>query len=101
LTTKISLPSSRYADAAARHAFWQRLLDQVTGIPGVTAAGLTSNVPFNGSGSSGSYSIVGYTPGPSEAQPHGRQEVVGGDYFRAMQIPVIQGRVFTDSDTAD
>jgi predicted permease len=67
----------------------------------VTAAGLTSNVPFNGNVSSGSYAIVGYTPGPSEAQPHGRQEVVGGDYFRAMQIPVLQGRVFTEGDTAD
>ena len=70
-------------------------------IPGVTAAGLTSNVPFNGNVSSGSYAIVGYTPGPSEAQPHGRQEVVGGDYFRAMQIPVLQGRTFTDGDTTD
>jgi predicted permease len=27
--------------------------------------------------------------------------VVGGDYFRAMQIAVLQGRVFTDGDTAD
>ena len=70
-------------------------------IPGVTAAGLTSNVPFNGNVSSGSYSIVGYTPGPTEAAPHGRQEVVGGDYFRAMQIPLLQGRVFNDGDTAD
>ena len=67
----------------------------------MTAAGLTSNVPFNGNVSSGSYSIVGYTPGPSEAAPHGRQEVVGGDYFRAMQIPLLQGRAFNDSDTAD
>ena len=41
--------------------------------------------------SSGSYSIVGYTPGPNEAAPHGRQEVVGGDYFRAMRIPLRQG----------
>jgi putative ABC transport system permease protein len=101
LTTQISLPSSRYADAAARRAFWGRLLEKAKGIPGVTAAGVTSNVPFNGNVSSGSYSIVGYTPGPSEAAPHGRQEVVGGDYFRAMQIPVLQGRVFTDADTAD
>ena len=70
-------------------------------IPGVTSVGLTSNVPFNGMVGSGSYNIEGYTPGPSETPPHGRQEVVGGDYFTAMQIPLKRGRVFTDSDGPD
>jgi predicted permease len=101
LTAQISLPTARYADAAARRAFWVRLIDRVRALPGVTAAGLTSNVPFNGSVSSGSYSIVGYTPGPTETAPHGRQEVVGGDYFRAMQIPLVEGRLFNDGDTAE
>jgi predicted permease len=101
LTAQIALPPLRYPDAAARRAFWTRLVDKARGLPGVTAAGLTSNVPFNGSVSSGSYSIVGYTPGPNETAPHGRQEVVGGDYFRAMQIPLIEGRVFNDGDTAE
>jgi predicted permease len=101
LTAQLSLPAARYADAAARRAFWQRLIEKARAIPGVTAAGLTSNVPFNGSVSSGSYSIVGFTPGPTEAQPHGRQEVVGGDYFRAMQIPLRLGRTFSDTDGPD
>jgi putative ABC transport system permease protein len=101
LTAQIALPPLRYADAAARRAFWTRLVDKARSLPGVTAAGLTSNVPLNGNVSSGSYSIIGYTPGPNEPAPHGRQEVVGGDYFRAMQIPVIEGRVFNDSDTAE
>ena len=70
-------------------------------MPGVTSVGLTSNVPFNGNVASGSYAIVGYTPGAGEAAPHGRQEVVGADYFKAMQIPLIEGRLFTDGDTAD
>jgi predicted permease len=101
LTATISLPTSRYPDPATRRAFWQRLLENTRTIPGVSSAGLTSNVPFSGNVSSGSYAIVGYTPGPSEAQPHGRQEVVGGDYFRAMQIPLAAGRFFNESDTAD
>ena len=101
LTAQMALPATRYPDQAARTAFWQRLLQSARAIPGVTTAGLTSNVPFNGNVSSGSYSIVGYTPGPSEAAPHGRQEVVGGDYFRAMQIPLIEGRLFNDGDTAE
>jgi putative ABC transport system permease protein len=62
---------------------------------------MTSNVPFNGSVSSGSYSIVGYTPAPGEARPHARQEIAGGDYFRTMQIPLIEGRLFNAGDTLD
>ena len=101
LTAQISLPAARYPDAAARRTFWVRLVEQARTIPGVTSAGLTTNVPFNGSVSSGSYSIVGYTPGPTEPAPHGRQEVVAGDYFAAMRIPLVEGRFFTDGDTAE
>jgi predicted permease len=101
LTAQLSLPATRYPDAASRRAFYTRLLDRVRAMPGVTAVGLTTNVPFNGNVASGSYSIVGYTPPQGEAQPHGRQEVIGGDYFRAMQIPIVAGRAFTDADSAD
>ena len=38
-----------------------------------------------------SYSIVGRAQGPGEAAPHGRQEVVGGEYFKAMHIPLVAG----------
>ncbi|HEX5070792.1 MAG TPA: ABC transporter permease [Vicinamibacterales bacterium] len=100
LTAQIALPAVRYPDAASRVSFWNRLLEQAAVIPGVTSAGLTTNVPFNGNVSSGSYSIVGYTPAANEPQPHGRQEIVGGDYFTAMKIPLRKGRYFTASDTA-
>ena len=99
LTAQLVLPASRYPDAAARWSFWQRLMEKARQIPGATTVGMTSNVPFNGSVSSGSYSIVGYTPGPTEARPHARQEVVGADYFRVMEIPLVEGRFFNDSDT--
>jgi putative ABC transport system permease protein len=101
LTAQLALPATRYPSASARRQFWQRLVDKSQGIPGVTAAGLASNIPFSGNVSSGSYSIVGFTPGPGEAPPHGRQEVVGGDYFRALQIPLVSGRVVGAGDTAD
>ena len=96
LTAQVALPAIRYPDPPARAAFWQRLLDRASTIPGVTSAGLTSNVPFNGNVSSGSYSIVGINQLPGDPAPHGRQEVVGGDYFKAMQIPLIAGRTFTE-----
>jgi predicted permease len=101
LTAQIALPASRYPDAPARTAFWGRLVEAARSLPGVTAAGLTSNVPFNGMVGSGTYRIVGHTPAPGESLPHGRQEVVGGDYFAAMRIPLVRGRLFTDADGAD
>jgi hypothetical protein len=59
LTAQLALPATRYPDPTARAAFWTRLIDQVRTLPGVTAVGLTSNVPFNGMVGSGSYSIDG------------------------------------------
>jgi predicted permease len=101
LTATLSLPQTRYATPDARAAFWAGLLERVRAMAGVTAVGLTSNIPLSGSVSSGSYSIVGYTPAPGEPAPHGRQEVVGGDYFRAMQIPLLAGRTFEPRDGPD
>ena len=98
LTAQIALPQTRYPDAPARAAFWSRLLERGRAIPGATSVGLTTNVPFNGNVSSGSYSFVGRPREPGEQGPHGRQEVVGGGYFKAMQIPLLAGRTFADGD---
>jgi predicted permease len=99
LTAQVALPPARYKGPAERVAFWDRLVQRVRTMPGVAAVGLTTNVPFNGMVGSGSYTIVGRTLAPGEAVPHGRQEVVGGDYFAAMHIPLVTGRVFNDADT--
>jgi predicted permease len=101
LTAQIALPQTRYPDNPARVAFWNRIAGKARALPGVTNAGLTTNVPFNGNVGSGSYSIVGRAQAPGEPMPHGRQEVVGGDYFKAMQIPLVRGRLFNDADTLD
>jgi len=97
----VALPAVRYGTPADRAAFWGRLVEQAQQIPGVTSVGLTSEVPLSGMVSSGSYSIVGYTPAPGEPAPHARQQIVGADYFQTMQIPLIEGRLFAASDSAD
>jgi predicted permease len=98
LTANIGLPATRYPDAAARVGFWNQVVDRVRTVPGVTAVGLTTNVPFSGNVGSGSYAIVGRTLAPGEATPHGRQEGIGGDYFAAMGIPLLTGRAFASTD---
>ena len=98
LTATLSLPAATYARPEDRTGFWNHLLDNARAIPGVTAVGLTSNIPLSGNVGSGSYSLVGFTPGPGEVAPHGRQEVVGGNYFDAMKIPLRAGRTFDQRD---
>jgi predicted permease len=101
LTAQLGLPAARFPNPADRVQFWNRLIEKAQQIPGVTSVGLTTNVPLNGNVSSGSYSIVGYTPAEGEAAPHARQEIVGADYFQAMKIPLVEGRYFTAGDSAD
>src|SRR5262249_49355353 len=100
LTATIALPSTRYASPASRVGFWNQVVERVRAVPGVTSVGLTTNVPFSGNVGSGSYTIVGRTLAPGEAAPHGRQEVIGGDYFAAMAVPLIKGRPFASTDVA-
>jgi predicted permease len=101
LTTQIALPPAGYGTPDAQWSFWQRLLEKTRAMPGVTAVGLISNVPFSDRLSAGTYRIVGRPLAPTERPPHARQDEIGGDYFRAMQIPLIEGRVFDDGDAPE
>jgi len=101
ITATLALPAATYGKPEDRTRFWNQLLENARTLPGVTAAGLTSNIPLSGNVGSGSYSIVGYTQGPGEVAPHGRLEAVGGDYFQAMQIPLRDGRTFDGRDGPD
>jgi putative ABC transport system permease protein len=101
LTAQITLPASRYPDDGPTRAFWARLLERTRVIPGVSAAGAISSLPFSGATSAGTYRVVGRSYGPGERPPHAQQDFVAGDYFRAMHIPLLEGRLFSDTDGAD
>lgn len=101
LTAGLSLPTEPYDDVAAMRDFHDRLSERLQAIPGVIAAGFTNVAPFEGGNSQASYDIEGYTPGPGENSPHGMIRQVDGGYFDAMQIPLLQGRVFEPTDGGD
>jgi putative ABC transport system permease protein len=100
-TAQLTLPAAKYPAPASAGAFWQRLLDRVREMPGVTAAGLISSLPFGGTASAGTYRIVGRTLPPTSTPPHALNDRVAGDYFRAMGIPLLEGRTFTGADRVD
>ncbi len=101
LSARISLPKSRYADAAAMRAFYDRALAEVRAVPGVGAAGLVSSVPFGDSQAGASYNLQGYTPGPGENAPHANVQIVEPGFFDALGIPLLRGRLLREADGAD
>lgn len=98
LTVRIDLAAARYRDAGARRRFFEDTLARMQAIPGVGAAGFTSSLPFSGSNSQGSYQIDGREQAVGESSPHGMQRQVSPDFFRAMGIPLLRGRLVEPRD---
>lgn len=94
LTARVGLPQNRYGDAQARGQYYERALEELRALPGVTQVGLTSILPFSGSNSQGSIAIDGYTPPDGVAPPHAQVRSINEDYLPALDIPVVQGRNF-------
>ncbi len=98
LTGIVSPPPARYKEDPQLIAFWNQLRDRVAALPGVEAAGITSNLPLSGDYSDSVILAEGYvmTPGESLISPY-RVSISHG-YFEAMKIPLRRGRFFTASD---
>jgi predicted permease len=99
-TALTSLPSARYPDADERRAYTDELLREVEALPGVSAASLTSMLPFSGNNSSSVILPEGYELRPGESLLSPYQSWVGPGYFRTMGIEVVEGREFEWSDDA-
>src|SRR5580692_854426 len=101
LTGSYSLPREQYATQAAVDQFNDELVRGVQRLPGVKSVGLTSFLPAGGHDSNSSFVAEGYVPIKGAGLNLATSVTVQGDYFSAMGIPVLAGRVFTPADTAD
>jgi putative ABC transport system permease protein len=98
LTAGISLPTSRYPDAARIAAFQRDLLDRVRSTPGVRSAGLTAHLPLGGTDNSWSFDIEGRPPLPPGVDPTAQYGTVTPGYLETLGIPLLRGRAFADDD---
>jgi putative ABC transport system permease protein len=95
-----SLPRKQYATQSAVDSFNRELTLRLRQIPGVVATGSTSFLPASGSNSNETFVVDGYVPPKGAAMNLANPSVVFGDYFRAMDIPLLRGRFFTEADNA-
>jgi predicted permease len=101
LTATLALPRSTYKTDAAIAHFYQRLMSSMDAMPGVQSAGAGTDVPWTGFDENiGGFTIEGLKPPPHE-EFHARFHIASQDYFRALGIPLVHGRFFAMSDTAD
>jgi predicted permease len=100
LSVRVDLPSNRYKDDAAVAQFYGRALSDIRALPGVKSVGVVSSMPFSNNNSQESYYIEGHVLAAGESEPHGFVQIVDEDFFKTMQIPVLQGRAFEPADSA-
>jgi putative ABC transport system permease protein len=101
LTMRVSLPASKYKEDAQVIAFARAAGERLAAMPGVTAAGAVNFLPFAGPGSATNFKIVGRPDPPPGEEPDTDVRVTDENYFRAMGIPLLRGRVYTAQESAE
>jgi len=94
----VSLPQKKYATEEQRTSFYNRLLENIRALPGVESTAAASGLPLGNNGWQASFVIEGQPLPPRDQTPLMEACLVTPDYFKAMNIPVLRGRVFTDRD---
>lgn len=97
---QVNLQSATYGDTTPATArFHEAVLARLRGAPGVTAVGFANRLPLEGGNPSGGMLVEGKPMAPNGVNTgNAIYRVVGGDYFAALGIPVLEGRTFLASD---
>ncbi len=100
LTMRIVLPEAKYGESGKPGLFFDQVLQRVNAMPGVQAAGTTTQLPLRGGGDT--YFKIEGRPFPgSNQQVTAFDPAVSHDYFRAIGIPFVKGRPFTEAETKE
>ena len=97
-TASYSLPQKQYEKQTQVDEFNRDLLARLNPLPGVTAVGLTSLVPAGNNNNNQTFVVEGFTPPKGADMNLATVSYVIGNFFPAMGIPMLRGRVFTESD---
>jgi predicted permease len=100
LTMDVAATAPKYHQDKLLAALYREIDGRVTRLPGVIAQGQVTALPLTGEIGWGAISVEGYTPAPGQ-ELQVDQRIASADYFRAMKIPLRDGRYFNEHDTPD
>jgi predicted permease len=93
LTFNVSLPAARYATTEDVETFYQRLVERLSALPGVTGTGFANTIPFSTSNEGTAFTIEG-----DETGRRSDYRVVSPDYLVTLGVGLVQGRSLTEAD---
>jgi predicted permease len=97
VTIEVAPVRTRYPDDGARARLYDRILERVQTVPGVTDASWTSALPLTGE----TWIDKIVRPDrviPEDAKSSANYRFVGPDYFRAIGMPILEGRSIEAKD---
>jgi predicted permease len=92
----VNLPPTSYADANKKAGYISQVVESLEALPGIESAAAARVVPFNGGTRFGSQIV--FTDKGERVQSFFYWNAITPEYFRAMNIPIVQGRTFSPAD---
>jgi len=98
LTLQIVLSDKNYGSQPLRAAFYDRMLQDLSVLPGVQTATLVSNPPYGSNDRVLQYTVEGQPPRNASEQRSAQVQSVSPNYLETLGISLVAGRGFRDSD---
>ena len=98
LTMRIDLSRAKYATPEAAGNFYTQLQERVSALPGVEAVGMISELPLSGQPNDTYFTVEGRPAQEAGQRVTADYRRINHDYFRAMTIPLLRGRYFSEQD---
>jgi len=99
-TVWLAPPPARYPDTTAVRAFWRNAVTAASETPGVVAAGLATEAPPDNQGDVNNFNLIAHPVPDGAAEPTSPWSSVTPGYFSALGIPLLEGRLFGEADSA-
>jgi putative ABC transport system permease protein len=99
LTLRTNLAKTRFPAPAQALSYQNEFLARLRATPGVKAAGVTSGLPMSGVNNGTDFRILGRPETVGVGRGNSRFRAVDANYFNAIGIRLVNGRLFTDRDT--
>ncbi|HWF89357.1 MAG TPA: ABC transporter permease [Pyrinomonadaceae bacterium] len=97
LTARLNPSGPNYPNQSDYAKFYSKVLEKLGNVPGVQDAGFINTLPLD-KGPTAGFRVEGREVTTPDKWPSVNYRTVTPDYFRAMGIPLVQGRTYTDRD---